>query len=768
MTSRWILWPLALVACLLTGLRLPAQSALPAGPASLPVAADHFPSPAHAVIWRNWFLVPPARLAEVLGAGEDEIQDTAEAMGLPREPRIDPGWSRQGYITIVRRNWHLLPYEQLLPLIGMAAEEFAFALREDDFLFFKLGNTKPACAPVKLAARDAATRAAEAAIRATVVATAGAQWQGPEDPPFSFIKKLGETSGRPLPVLPADWRKAPPRYIYSYFGSFGDPLADASLDPYPDGLLEKLAAEGANGVWLHVVLRQLAPGGAEFPEFGHGHEKRLEELRNIVARAARYGIQVYLYLNEPRAMPVSFFFGKRPGMAGVEENGYRALCSSDAEVRKWLGDAAAHVFREVPGLGGAFTISASENLTHCASHHGHSACPRCSLRDPDEIIAEANASIEEGVHRSAPDARFFAWDWGWRNHGQSPEIISRLTKDTWLLSVSEWDAPFERGGVKGNVGEYSLSVPGPGPRALAQWKSAREAGLQVAAKVQLNTTWELASVPWLPVGDLVARHCEALVGQDVSGLMLSWSLGGHPSPNLRIAQRFFEPAGDGAVDREAVLLEVAAERYGAMAAPQVREAWQRFSAAFLEYPYNGGTLYSGPQHMGPANLPHPAATGHRASMVCFPYDDLEAWRGPYPAEVFATQFELLAKLWNEGIAKMEAAVETARTSQAPELGVLSEDLVLARAAGIHFGSVAAQTRFVLARDRWLADPSPARKEDLQSCYERLAASARDLFPIACSESRIGFEASNHYFFTPHDLLETLIAVEWQLQQLAGK
>lgn len=767
MISRWIPCLLVLAGWALTGSRLLAQSDLPAGRETLPVAADHFPTSAHAVIWRNWFLVPPARLAAVLEAGEDEVRDIASAMGLPPEPRINPMWSRQGYITIVRRNWHLLPYEQLLPLIEMDAEEFAFALREDDFLFIKLGNTKPSCAPVKLAVRDDAVRAAEAGIRATVVASAGEDWSGPADPPFSFIKKLGETSGRPLPELPAEWRKAAPRFIYSYFGSFGDPLADESLDPYPDGLLERLAAEGANGVWLHVVLRQMAPGGGDFPEFGDGHEKRLEELRKIVARAEKYGIMVYLYLNEPRAMPIEFFENRRE-MAGVEESGYHAFCTSDAKVRKWLGDAAAHVFREVPGLGGAFTISASENLTHCASHFSHSGCPRCSLRDPDEIIAEANAIIEEAVHRSAPEARFFAWDWGWRMHGESPDIISRLTKNTWLLSVSEWAAPFERGGVKGNVGEYSISVPGPGPRALAQWKSAREAGLKIAAKVQLNNTWELASVPWLPVGDLVARHCEALIEQNVSGLMLSWSLGGHPSPNLRIAQRFFDHAGDAAVDRESVLLTVAAERYGSEAAPHVRQAWRRFSIAFLEFPYNGATLYSGPQHMGPANLPHPAATGHAASMVCFPFDDLDAWRGPYPAEIFAAQFEALAKGWSEGIGDLETALEAAAGSAAPELAILKEDLVLARAAGIHFASVAAQSRFVMARNLWLANPSPALKQDLQNCYEQLAASAKALFPLASSESRIGFEASNHYFFTPHDLLETLIAVDWQRRQLAEK
>ena len=75
------------------------------------------------------------------------------------------------------------------------------------------------------------------------------------------------------------------RFIYSYFGIFGDPLIDTLHDPYPDGLLARLAAKGVNGIWMHVVLHQLSPGGNDFPEFGEGHLTRLQNLRRIVERA---------------------------------------------------------------------------------------------------------------------------------------------------------------------------------------------------------------------------------------------------------------------------------------------------------------------------------------------------------------------------------------------------------------------------------------------------------------------------------------------------
>ena len=68
----------------------------------------------------------------------------------------------------------------------------------------------------------------------------------------------------------------------------------------------------------------------------------------------------------------------------------------------------------------------------------------------------------------------------------------------WLVSVSEWSLPLNRGGIKTSVGEYSISAVGPGPRAAKHWALAKDAGLKTVAKVQLNNTWELSAVPYLP------------------------------------------------------------------------------------------------------------------------------------------------------------------------------------------------------------------------------------------------------------------------------
>ena len=87
--------------------------------------------------------------------------------------------------------------------------------------------------------------------------------------------------------------------------------------------------------------------------------------------------------------------------------------------------------------------------------------------------------------------------------------------------------PIERGGVKTKVGEYSISAVGPGPRALQHWASAGQAGIRRAAEIQFNNTCEIASLPYLPVMDLVAEHLHNLAPLKLSGMLIGWA---YPDP----------------------------------------------------------------------------------------------------------------------------------------------------------------------------------------------------------------------------------------------
>ncbi len=744
-----------------------AEDPLPVGSAPPALASGHFPDRVHEFVWRNWNAVTPDKLARLLGASVDEVTEVATSLGLPSEPTVAPQMMTRGYITLIRRNWHLLPYEQLLELIEMTPERLAFTLREDDFLWVKLGQLKPHCEPLRYRAPDDAARQRAAEIRDVVQHEFGAALQQESVPRFDFVRQLSSPLAAPAESAQQVDRPVALRLVYSYLAVYGDPLSDPALDPYPDGFLARLAAAGVNGVWLHAVLRDLAPGGTAFPEFGAGHERRLANLRAVVQRAKQHGIGVYLYLNEPRAMPASFF-DRRPELAGVREAEMTALCTSQGAVRRWMADALTYVFRQVPDLSGVYAITASENLTNCASHGDWNSCARCKHRSDADILAEVVATIESGVHRGSPQAHVIVSDWGWRGHGDATDIIARLPKSVWLMSVSEWALPIERGGIKTEVGEYSISAVGPGPRSVRHWAAARQAGVQTAAEIQFNNTCELATIPYLPVMDLVAEHIHNLAPAHLNGMLIGWTMGGHPSPNFELA-RELNRTPTPAVD--AVLDALARDRYGADGARQGRTAWTLMSNAFREYPFHVSVVYTCPVQHGPANLLYPVRTGYSATMWGMPYDHLDGWRGPYPREVFATQFAKLAERWQPGVVALQLAVDKTPPERRSEA---ETDLRFARAAGIHFKSVANQARYVLARDL-LADPSRTHasderdrlQADMRRCLESEIALARELYALVQEDARIGFEPSCQYFYLPLDLVEKVINCRWLLEHQAA-
>ncbi|MBP7950939.1 MAG: hypothetical protein KA004_14905 [Verrucomicrobiales bacterium] len=737
---------------------------LPQGENRPAIISPYFPDRVHEFVWRNWNVVAPAKLAHILGTTEPNVTAMAESMGLPPKPDLSPEMMTRGYASIIRRNWHLLPYSQLLELLEWTPERLSFTLREEDFLWIKLGRLKPHCEPLQYRAPDPTTQQAAARIRHVVKTDFGAAINQAGTPRFEFVRQLSKPlRGVTQPAVSND--NGQQRLVYSYVAVYGDPLLNPELNPYPDGLLQRLAAVGINGVWLQGVLRDLAPGGPAFPEFGKDHERRLANLRALVQRARRHGIGVYLYLNEPRAMTDSFF-KDRPELAGVREGELTALCTSHPAVRQWMGDALEQVFREVPDLAGVYTITASENLTSCASHGGWAGCARCRTRSDADIIAEVNAVIEAGVHRGNPQARVLVSDWGWRGHGAAPDIIEKLPKSVCLMSVSEWNLPIERGGISSKVGEYSISAVGPGPRALQHWPLAAAAGLQRGTEIQFNNTCELASIPYLPVMDLVAEHCRNLLPQKLDAMLIGWTMGGYPSPNFRLAQQISQsPGADIATSLEAV----ARERFGVLGAPHAREAWRLCSQGFRQYPFHVSVVYTSPVQWGPANPLYPVKTGYSATMWGLPYDDLDGWRGPYPPEVFIGQFEKVVHDWRAGIAALERAVKATPLDRRAEVAA---DLRFARAAGIHFEAVANQAAFVHARDTLVKSgvslPVEERRRLRQELKRRLEseiALARQLFPLVQQDAHIGFEPSCQYFYLPLDLVEKVINCRWLLEHL---
>ena len=198
------------------------------------------------------------------------------------------------------------------------------------------------------------------------------------------------------------------------------------------------------------------------------------------------------------------------------------------------------------------------------------------------------------------------------------------------MSVSEWSMPVERGGVKTEIGEYSISVVGPGPRRQQQiGNSLERPGVRTMAKTQFNNTWEISAVPYIPVPHLIARHCTNLTragDHRYSGFM--------DPGRLSIAQpgsckRVLLCPG---LNRQtpccfASQNAATASRRGA---GQIVESSATFSKAFELYPYSVAiyTIPDAARSCEPAALEADRAL--RNSMILFPQDDYKSWSGKYP------------------------------------------------------------------------------------------------------------------------------------------
>ena len=116
---------LCLLLCWSAGDLSAAEVVLPEGDAPAPIVSGYFPNRVYEFVWRNWNAVEPAKLAKILGTSVENVNVLADSMGLPPADAIPPEMKTRGYITLIRRNWHLLPYDQLLELVEMTPERLS-------------------------------------------------------------------------------------------------------------------------------------------------------------------------------------------------------------------------------------------------------------------------------------------------------------------------------------------------------------------------------------------------------------------------------------------------------------------------------------------------------------------------------------------------------------------------------------------------------------------------------------------------------------------
>jgi len=353
---------------------------------------------------------------------------------------------------------------------------------------------------------------------------------------------------------------------------------------------------------------------------------------------------------------------------------------------------------------------------------------------PPWVLEKEKPCPEGAASRSAiPGADLIAWSWAW-SPDWDEDVLRALPKEIRIQCVSETDLVTDCLGIPGKVIDYSIAKVGPGPTARRLWDLAKMHHHQVVAKIQINTTWENAYLPYIPTPQLVKRHLENLQASGVKDYMLSWTLGGYPGGNLELLDLTVE--------------ELATKRFGAEHAAEITEVWDLFSKGFEDFPFDSVNLiYFGPQSIGPANLLFHESTNYSGTMVGFPYDDLKLWSGDghYPEEVLEKTFLKMSEGLGAGLGKL---ILLEPQILAPYADNYSDLRNVAEAFYCNIRSAYLQIAFIRSRGRDSTRTLEILAEEEELPMRLMAAQRHD--------SRIGFEATNHYMYLQNDLIEKVL------------
>ncbi len=689
-------------------------------------------------IFRNYGTVENSKLAEVLNTTETVIETEAERMGL-NLIKYNPDWVKKGFVTIVRNNWDLLTKTQIRTLLSMGEKEFDRFLIYYDFLDVKVGAKPELEAPVySPLSKEEIEKTAK--IKDFMIAN----YKAPEVMPFDFFSNSPEN----VYEEPEEY-EITDRYVSSYFASYDGVLDDDELKDYPADYLDRLKKTGINGIWIQETLRNITP----FPfdeKYSIGYEKRLANLEKLTERCAEHGLGVYIYLNEPRSLPEEFF-EKYPHLKGqiTEKNEY-CLCTSTQEVKDYLFNATRFLVRNVPLLKGIMTITMSENATHCASrlfvqkNQGITlTCERCKKRKPEEMSAEISNIMMSAVRAENSKTQIIANLWAWSIFSDWTEEmilhgIDCLDKDITVMCVSEAEKDLCRGGVPVKVFDYSISVVGPSDSSIKMLKRAKENGHKIWAKIQVNNSWELSSVPYIPTFGLMVKHIENLKELGVSGLMMGWSLGGYPGGAL--------PICNGLCSKKPFDLNTWYDKTYAENSDIVKKAVSIFDDAFTNLPFSLANLYNGPDTLGVANLWTLERSNRSSTMTCFAMDDYEAYVYPYGAEIYISQYKLLCDAWEKGLELLKGVNGNLAFEELKRCAFTSFN---------HFKGAMLHTEYAYYKRN-----AKENKTKLLEIIKEDAVLVKELYEIIQKDAKIGFEMTNHYFYNSNLLLEKLLNLDY--------
>ncbi len=542
-----------------------------------------------------------------------------------------------------------------------------------------------------------------------------------------------------------------------------DELAD-DVDYYPEEYLNRLAHDGVNGLWLTVEWKDLVKSDL-FPGGAHDAVRRFAKLNRTIEKCSRYGIKIYIFCIEPAGfLPDSPALKRHPELAGHHVSGHIYFCMSSPYGLRYVEETTRKIFAAAPGLGGMAVISVGERPTHCYSAGVRdNRCPRCSRRQPREVLADTLAAMERGMHAVNPAAELISWPYtqysGW-GEKLMVDAAGHVPPRVILQHNFESGGRARQLGRTRYLGDYWLAYIGPSRVFRDCARRAAASGARMSAKLQVGCSHETATAPFVPVpGNLYAKY-RAMHRLGVSSAMYGWYFGTYPSPMTRAAGELaFAPFPRS----ESEFLTHLARRDWGRHASRVAAAWQWFQRGYRQFPYSAMAGYYGPCHDGPVwplyliprDLPLAptwqikyGVSGDRiGEMICY----------AHTAREFQQLMAGMARDWRRGM-QLLAPLRQVFRRQPERL----RDLGVAEALGIQFDSTSHIVDFYLLRED-LPFQTPARQRQSLRRMRQIVQDEirldRRLLELARADSRLGFhsEAEGYKYYPA--------LIRWRMRQL---
>jgi hypothetical protein len=517
---------------------------------------------------------------------------------------------------------------------------------------------------------------------------------------------------------------------------------DTPVDPYTPGLLGRMSRAGFNAIWVWGDIEDVAHSSV-YPELDHGVAERQQRLRDLISRASRYGIDVYVQLGNRPQTPE--FFTRHPDVQGSAMRWYggsNVLCTSVPQVREHLRSATRNLMTSVPGLKGFVYIVGGEGFLHCWTRAN--TCPRCSKRSAQDVVAEFSRSLFDGARQGNPQAAVAFWPYSasntWsRGDTTQSKLIAKMPAGITLMTEFAKEGAISFGGTTIPAYDYPISIVGPSERFVNQAALAAEHRLGFWAKTEHAIALEFVDVPYIPVFFQWAERFKRLRESQATAQFDNWMHYGF-TPSLA-ADVFYWNVWSDAPAADSVLHSLARRDFGRDAENNAVKAWQSFSAAVREYPFSG-SVAMGPIQKGPSHPLFFDPTYQPVHVRGRQFKNDLNWTRPWGPELTIAQLTKMQRLWSEGVNSMTRAVEH---SDAPLRRNAERELGVAKALESAITSTLHVVQFYSARDRF---HSEASVEHRRRALDEMAAIARaevdnagGAVPSVCADSRLGYANS---------------------------